>query len=77
MPLMTLLAFLFLGSAFLSLWLKRDSKIWGTLSFLSVFSGVVAGNITWIGLGFIGCLALLWILYVKRPNAAFFWLLFA
>jgi hypothetical protein len=72
MPIMTLLAFIFLGSSFLSLWLKRDPKIWGTLICLCILSGIVAGNITWIGLVFILCLALLWIFYDRKPSVVIF-----
>lgn len=72
MPLSTLLAFIFLGSSFLSLWLKREPKIWGTLSCLCVVSGIIAGHITSIGLFFIICLALLWVFYKRKPNAVIF-----
>jgi len=69
---MTLFAFIFLGSSFLSLWIKREPKIWGTLLFLCILSGIIAGHITWIGLAFIICLALLWIFYDRKPSVAIF-----
>jgi hypothetical protein len=72
MPISTFLAFLFLGCSFLSLWWKRDPKIWGTLAIFSIILGIIAGNITWIGLTFIICLSVLWILYDRMPNIAFF-----
>lgn len=72
MPIMTLFAFIFLGGSFLSLWIKRDLKIWGTLFCLSILSGMIAGNITWIGLAFIALLALLWIFYDRKPSVAVF-----
>lgn len=72
MPLMTLIAFIFLGSSFLSLWLKREPKIWGMLICLCILSGVIAGNITLIGLTFIIGLALLWIFYDCKPSVAIF-----
>ncbi len=72
MPLMTLLAFIFLGTAFFSLWFKRDPKIWGTLASLSLFFGMLAGNITWIGLAFIILSAALWIFYSQKPTFAIF-----
>lgn len=72
MPLSTLFAFIFLGAAFLSLWIKRDPKIWGTLACMAVMLGVMAGNITWFGLFFIGILALLWIFYKRSPNTGLF-----
>jgi membrane protease YdiL (CAAX protease family) len=72
MSLITLFAFLFLGGALLSLWFKREPKIWGTLVCLSILSGMVAGHITWIGLAYIILLALLWIFYDRKPNLAIF-----
>lgn len=72
MPFMTLLAFIFLGISFLSLWLRRQPKIWGTLIGLSILSGFIAGNITLLGLTFIIGLALLWFFYAHKPNLAVF-----
>jgi membrane protease YdiL (CAAX protease family) len=72
MPLPTLLAFIFLSGSILSLWIKRDPKIWGTLLCFSIFSGVIAGHITWIGLAFMSCLAVLWFFYDRKPNLAIF-----
>ncbi len=69
---MTLLAFIFLGGSFLSLWLKREPKIWGSLICFCILSGMVAGNITWTGLAFIISLALLWFFYHRRPSVAIF-----
>ena len=71
-PLSTLLAFIFLGAAFLSLWIKRDPKIWGTLAAVAVVLGYLAVNITWIGLFLICLLALLWFLYYRRPKVILF-----
>lgn len=72
MPPMTLLAFLFLTSAFLSLWITRNPKVWGTLLGFCVFSAVIAGNITRVGLAFLVCLTLLWIFYKERPVPVLF-----
>ncbi|OGN56580.1 MAG: hypothetical protein A3D96_04830 [Chlamydiae bacterium RIFCSPHIGHO2_12_FULL_44_59] len=72
MLLWTLCAFIFLGTSFLSLWVRRDPKIWGTLLGLSLLSGLVAGNMNWIGLIFIIVLLLLWVFYDRRPNVALF-----
>lgn len=69
---MTFFAFLFLGGAFLSLWLKREPKIWGTLAGISILFGVVAGHIASIGLVFLLCLALLWVFYQRQPSVALF-----
>lgn len=75
MPTMTLFAFLFLAASFLSLWIRREPKVWGSLLGLSLLSGLAAGNIAWVGLIFIIVLLLLWILYDRKPNAALFILL--
>ena len=75
MPLMTLLAFLFLAASFLSLWMRRDPKIWGTLLGLSMLCELVAGNVTWAGLLFIAMLTTLWFIYNQKPSIALFVLL--
>ena len=75
MPTMTLLAFIFLAASFLSLWIRREPKIWGSLLGLSLLFGLAAGNIARIGLIFIIALLLLWILYDRKPNVALFILL--
>lgn len=68
----TLFAFLFLGASFFSLWFKREPKIWGSLLFLSLLCGIIAGNILWIGLLFIIALLLLWLLYNRQPSLGLF-----
>lgn len=68
MPLTTVLAFIFLGGAFLSLWIHRKPKVWGPLLCLSLLFGVIAGHITWIGLTFIASLAVLWLFYDQKPS---------
>lgn len=75
MPFTTLLAFLFLGTSFLSLWIRRDPKIWGLLLGLSMLCGLAAGNISWIGLLFIILLGVLWVVYDQKPTLALFILL--
>lgn len=69
---LTFFAFLFLTLSFLSLWIKKDTFIWGTFLFLSIFSGIAAGHISWIGLGFIMFLALLWFYYDQNPDFLIF-----
>lgn len=72
MPIMTLFAFVFLSCSLLSIWIRREPKIWGTLLFLSIISGMIAGHITGVGLVFILLLTLLWWLYDRKPNVALF-----
>lgn len=70
MPFLTLLAFLFLGASFLSLWIHRDPKIWGTLVGLSILCGFAAGNINWVGLLFVILLGVLWMVYNHKQSLA-------
>lgn len=72
MPILTFIPFLLLVLSFISVWIKRDPKVWGGLLFLSLLSGLVAGNILWEGLVSILALLILWILYDRKPN----WILF-
>ena len=69
---MTLLAFLFLGASFLSLWVRRDPKIWGTLLGLSLLCRLAAGDIRWFGLFVVIVLLILWLMYHRKPNLALF-----
>jgi uncharacterized protein len=69
---LVILAFLFLACSFLSLWVKKDARIWGSLLVLSLVSGAIAGLFDWIGFGFILALFLLWIFYERKENALFF-----
>ncbi len=68
MPVLNFLAFVFLGLSFLSLWVRRDYKIWASLLGLSLLLGLIAGNIQWIGLFIIIGWAFLWNLYIKQNN---------
>jgi membrane protease YdiL (CAAX protease family) len=69
---LTFLSFLFLGLSFLSLWVKRDPKIWGSLLGLSIVCGLITGIIHWLGLIFLLILIGAWVLYAKKPNFALF-----
>ncbi|CDZ81614.1 exosortase E/protease, VPEID-CTERM system [Candidatus Rubidus massiliensis] len=72
MPLTTLIAIILLGISFLSLWIKRDPKIWGTTAAASVALGIIGGNITWVGLIFVIILSKLWFFYKYNPNIVSF-----
>lgn len=72
MTALTFLSFLFLTFSFLSLWVRRDPKIWGSLLGLSLLSGLIAGNILWVGLLFLAGLIALWLSYAKKPNITIF-----
>lgn len=75
MPIITCLAFSFLIASFLSLWIRKEDKIWGSLLGASLFFGLIASNITLVGLLFILPLALLWLRYKKQPTFTLFVLL--
>ncbi len=62
---MEFLSFLFLTATFISLWIKRDPKIWGSLLTLSVITGFFAGMVNWTGLVILAGILLLWI---QKPN---------
>ncbi len=65
---MILLPFLLLTLSIVSVWVRRDSKIWGGLLGLSLFSGLMLGMLSWIGLFLLIGMALLWSIYDKRPG---------
>ena len=64
---LTFASFLLLSLSFLSLWIRRDPKIWASLLVVSLICAFWAGNILWIGLLFIALLATLWLFHAKRP----------
>lgn len=68
----TLIPFVFLGLAFLSVWVRRDLKIWGPLLVISLLLGLFLGNISVLGLLILLAWAALWFLYVKQPKIALF-----
>ncbi len=72
MSFFTLFAFLFLGASFLSLWVYRNPKIWGSLLGISTLCGLIAGNVTLLGLPFLALLTLFWLLYDKKPSLVLF-----
>ena len=71
----SLLSFLFFGAALLSLWIRRDPKVWGPLFSASLLCGFLAGNISWLGLLWIAGLLSLWNSYDKKPTLGLFLLL--
>jgi membrane protease YdiL (CAAX protease family) len=70
---MSLLPFFFLALAMVSVWIKRNQKIWCGFLILSLLAGIVFGNVTWIGLLIVAGWAALWLTYEKERS----WLLFA
>jgi membrane protease YdiL (CAAX protease family) len=71
---MSFLAFLFLGLALLSCWVRRESKIWGGLLGISLFLGMVAGNVSTMGVLLTIGWGFLWAHYIqeKRHNPKLF-----
>ena len=70
-----ILSFLLLTLSFLSLWVRRDPKIWGTLLGLSVLCGLINGNVLWLGFVILALLCTMWLYYDKKPSFALFALL--
>ena len=69
---LTSIAFLFLTLSFLSLWVQRKPKIWGSFLCLSLLFGLISGIILWWGLFFLAILIALWISYIKKPTFLLF-----
>jgi len=63
-----ILSLLFFTLSLLSLWIRRDPKIWGTFLAISLGFGMLSGVILWEGLAIAAGWALLWILYPTRPS---------
>lgn len=66
------LSFLFLGLAFLSVWIRRDPKIWMSLLFASLITAQMSGNILPVGLLVVFGWALLWFSYSERKQKVLF-----
>lgn len=76
MSITSVFTFLALSLSLLSVWIRRDVKIWGGLLVLSLFLGLVEGAITMMGLIITTGWALLWIAYPKQHKRAMrLWLL--
>ncbi len=60
--------FVLLCLALLSLWIRRDVKIWGPLLGLSVVAGMYSGNILVSGFYILVGWAFLWVLYAKKKK---------
>jgi uncharacterized protein len=66
------LAFLFLTLSFLSLWVHRKPKVWGSFLSLSLLFGLISGTILWLGLVFIVLLISLWVSYAEKQRLLLF-----
>jgi uncharacterized protein len=75
MPLVSLLAFIFFGSALISPWLRRDPRVWGTLFSASLLCAFLTGHLNAVGLLFTGVLTALWGAYMRKSDLALFILL--
>ncbi len=64
----SLFSFIFLGLAFLSIWVRRDSKIWMGLFFLSVIAAILGGNVLPIGALILFVWALLWFGFAESKS---------
>lgn len=74
---MIIAAFLFLTLAMVSVWFKRTPKLWGSLAALSVIFAVAGDLIFSLGLCYIICLAMLWVIYARKTCAFVFFAIVA
>ncbi len=63
-----LLPFIFFSFALLSLWVRRDPKIWGILLAISFADALITGILDWVALIVILGWAALWVGYDKRDK---------
>ncbi|MCI0381509.1 MAG: CPBP family intramembrane metalloprotease [Chlamydiae bacterium] len=61
-------AFVLYCLTFLSLWIRKEPKIWGTFLGLTLLIGGINGNILWPGLISLAALTCLWVFYVQKQN---------
>jgi membrane protease YdiL (CAAX protease family) len=66
MPTVTLLSFIFIGLSYLSLWVRKDFRLWGSLVVLSLIFGFISGNVQWLGFVFVAIAAALWIWFYQQ-----------
>lgn len=66
------LSFLFLTASILSLWFRKNPKIWGSLLGLSLLFALASGNILGLGLLFLMGLGVLWFFYAQKPRTLLF-----
>ena len=64
----TIFEWLFLGLAFLSLWIRNDFRIWGSFLGLSLLSGLIGTTLLWSGLFVALVWAILWFIYAKNKK---------
>ena len=74
---MILLPFFLLSLSFISIWIRRDPKIWGSLLGLSLLAGFLVGNLSGFALTVIAGWAALWVLYAKKQTISIQIALFA
>lgn len=70
-------SFIFLTLFLLSLWIRKDPKVWVSLLSLSLLAGWIGGLLQIGGLILIGILAILWILYIRQKTPMGQFILFA
>lgn len=63
-----MIAFAFLIFAYISLWIRKDPKIWGTFIVLSWLFGLMSGVLQPLGLIILILSSSLWFIYAKAPS---------
>ncbi|HSX10710.1 MAG TPA: CPBP family intramembrane glutamic endopeptidase [Chlamydiales bacterium] len=66
------ISFIFLGLAFLSVWVRRDLRIWMSLFFASVIAAMMGGNILPVGVLVLFGWVYLWFFYTELKSISQF-----
>lgn len=64
----TFLEFIFIGIALLSIWVRRDFRIWGSFLALSLLAGLIGKTVFWSGLAVTIGWICLWFFYTQKQK---------
>ncbi len=74
---MNLVSFLLLGASIVSLWVRRDPKIWGTLLGGAIFAGIAGGLVLVPGAIWLFAWGILWSHFEKQQRSPLWFFLLA
>lgn len=63
------LPYIFIDLVLLSLWVRKDSRIWGPLLGISALTALISGQLLWIGALILATWTCLWIAYRERRGS--------
>lgn len=66
---LSIAAFICLAASFVSMWIRKESRIWGSLFVSSLILAVAAGNILPLGFVFVALWTTLWLLYDRYTSS--------